>query len=387
MNKNTKKLIVKFLTKEANFSELQQLELWISDPKNEILFFEFIKTNAFTNKAVSKYNTKNAKKVIVQRIRQEKHKFNNILKYAVSAIFIGTLASSYFLIDNIFDKDVENNTPTIVNTKIEPGTTKATLTLEDGTNVILEKGKQYILDNLKSNGEDLVYTLSQTDKPKLNSNIAYNYLTIPRGGQYHVKLSDGTEIWLNSESQLKYPTSFIDGESRIVELVYGEAYFDVSPSSKHKGANFLVQNQSQDVEVLGTEFNIKAYRDDLNIYTTLVEGKVTIDNGVSKQNLVPSQQSNLDIESNRVTVAIVDVGSEISWKNGIFSFKGKTLKNIMKVISRWYNVDVIFENKDLESLKFKGVLSKDQSIEEVLSIMKSSTISDYKIMDKVIILK
>ena len=100
-------------------------------------------------------------------------------------------------------------------------------------------------------------------------------------------MSDGTQVWLNSESQLKYPVNFIKGQTRQVELVYGEAYFDVSPSVEHNGAKFKVFNQSQEVEVLGTEFNVKAYKDETNIYTTLVEGRVVIDNGALKQSLLP----------------------------------------------------------------------------------------------------
>ena len=200
-------------------------------------------------------------------------------------------------------------------------------------------------------------------------------------------MSDGTEVWLNSETQLKYPVNFVKGQTREVELVYGEAYFDVSPSTEHGGSKFRVMNNAQEVEVLGTEFNIKAYRDDTNVYTTLVEGKVVVGNGDLEQYLTPNQQSNINLENNSIKVTVVDVDVETSWKNGIFSFKGMPLKNIMKVISRWYDVDVVFENKELESIKFKGVLDKYQSVEEILNIMTSSTINNYEIKDKTIILR
>jgi ferric-dicitrate binding protein FerR (iron transport regulator) len=212
-------------------------------------------------------------------------------------------------------------------------------------------------------------------------------LTIPRGGQFFIELSDGTKVWLNSESQLKYPVNFREGELREVELVYGEAYFDVSPSAAHNGAKFKVVNQVQDVEVLGTEFNIKAYRDEQNIYTTLVEGKVEINTSSIKKILVPNEQSSFNKISNNMSVSVVDVKTEVSWKTGVFSFKSKTLKDIMNVIARWYDVDVVFENKELELLKFKGVLEKKQPIEEILLIMKSNTITDYEIKDKVITIR
>ena len=306
-----------------------------------------------------------------------------ILKYAAAAaVVIGVFTATYFYHSNVNNSSQENPSVIVAN-KIKAGTDKATLTLEDGSVLILEKGNTVQTQKANSNGEKIVYKSEESNSTK----VIYNYLTIPRGGQFNVVLSDGTEVWLNSETKLKYPVNFVKGQTREVELVYGEAYFDVSPSTEHGGSKFKVINKAQEVEVLGTEFNIKAYKDETNIYTTLVEGKVVIDNGVFKQNLVPNQQSNLDLESNSINVVDVDVYSEISWKNGVFSFKGKPLKDIMKVISRWYDVDVVFENKNLSSLKFKGVLDKHLSIEEILTIMKSTTINNYEIKNDTIILR
>tara|TARA_B110000091_G_C13820610_1_gene480586 strand:- start:5867 stop:7036 length:1170 start_codon:yes stop_codon:yes gene_type:complete len=302
-------------------------------------------------------------------------------KYAAAAIFIGLISTTYVFRNNILNTPLEV-TPKIVNA-IFPGTDKAKLTLEDGSVVVLEKGAAFKTKNANSNGEEIVY---QAAKEKA-SVIKYNYLTIPRGGQFFVKLSDGTQVWLNSESQLKYPVNFIEGETRKVELVYGEAYFDVSPSTNHKGAKFKVINNAQEVEVLGTEFNIKTYKDEANIYTTLVEGKVAISTPNLKQLLIPNQQSIVDTLKDTLSVIKVDVKGEISWKDGVFSFVDKPLIDIMKVISRWYDVDIIFENKELESVEFMGTLNKNQSIEEILSIMKSFSINNYEIKDKTIILK
>ncbi|WP_299552336.1 FecR family protein [Seonamhaeicola sp.] len=307
----------------------------------------------------------------------------SIWKYAAAVVVVFGLG--YYFKDYVFNQSVEDDViPAIVDTnEIVPGTDKATLTLEDGSQIALEKGASFQTSNAKSNGEQIIYDAGDGSSKEL----VYNYLTIPRGGQYYIVLSDGTKVWLNSESQLKYPVAFIDNIPREVELVYGEAYFDVSPSLQHKGAKFKVLNKSQEVEVLGTEFNIKAYSDETNVYTTLVEGKVAVDFNGKKQNLLPGHQSNLDLKNNEVSVSKVDVNVVVAWKNGIFSFRGKSLKDIMKVISRWYDVDIVFENKELEQLKFKGVLDKRQSIEEILSIMKSTTINNYEIKDKTIILK
>ena len=301
-------------------------------------------------------------------------------KYAVAAIFIGLITTTYVFKSNTSNTPLEV-TPRIVNT-IVPGKDKATLTLEDGSLISLEKGASFKTKNAKSNGEQIVYQNAKSNP----SVIKYNYLTIPRGGQFFIKLSDGTQVSLNSESQLKYPVHFIEGETRKVELVYGEAYFDVSPSTNHKGAKFKVLNNTQEIEVLGTEFNIKAYKDEVNIYTTLVEGKVVINTPNLKQLLIPNQQSILDTQNNTLSVITVDVLEAISWKEGVFSFINKPLKDIMKVLSRWYDVDIIFENKELESVEFIGTLNKNQSIDEVLSIMKSFSLNNYEIKGDTIIL-
>jgi hypothetical protein len=321
----------------------------------------------------------------VQNNKRTTIKKKSIWKYAVAAVFIGFITPSYIFRTNNILNTPQDDALEIVNTvnTIVTGTDKATLTLEDGSLMVLEQGASFKTKNANSNGQEIVY---KNVKSKASA-IKYNYLTIPRGGQYFVQLSDGTQVYLNSESQLKYPVHFIEGQTRKVELVYGEAYFDVSPSTEHKGAKFKVINNAQEVEVLGTEFNINAYKDDPNIYTTLVEGKVVVANSDSKQSLVPNQQFKLNTETNNFSVTKVDVNEFISWKDGVFQFVNKPLKDIMKVLSRWYDVDIIFENKDLESLEFIGTLNKNQSIEEVLSIMKSFSIKNYEIKGKTLILK
>ena len=195
-----------------------------------------------------------------------------------------------------------------------------------------------------------------------------------------ITLSDGTKVWLNSDSRLKYPTKFKEGESRMVELVYGEAYFDVSPAANNQGANFKVFNHNQEVKVLGTEFNIKAYVDDKDVLTTLVEGKINLKVEDEEQILLPGQQAKYDAFKNRIVTKSIDVYNETSWKDGIFSFDNKPLHEIMKVLSRWYDVDIKFINEEIEDEEFVGVLSKNQEIEEILSQIKNTgLINNYKI--------
>ncbi|WP_370479745.1 FecR family protein [Tamlana flava] len=375
------KLIIKKLNNKLTPEEEVIFSKWFNESRKHKDFFTSVKSNYKIK--LDDIDVEKAWLKIQDSLNKPK-KERKYWKYAAAAIVVGLVTTTYFFKDKFSNSSLnETPIPVIADNPILPGSDKAILTLDDGSSVELEKGNSYNSQTVVSNGEKIEYNSVDTGSRE----IKYNYLTIPRGGQFYVILSDGTKVWLNSETQLKYPVAFVKGLNRQVELVYGEAYFDVSPSSEHNGSKFIVTNNSQEVEVLGTEFNIKAYKDENNVYTTLVEGRVMLDIDGKKQNLSPNEQSNYDTLNGSLNVEIVDVDSEISWKNGVFSFKGKPLKEIMKVISRWYDVEVIFKNKDLEQIKFKGILSKHQSIEEILSIITSSSINKYEIVDKKIFLE
>ncbi|MBJ7881904.1 FecR family protein [Gelidibacter salicanalis] len=373
------KLILKKLNNTLTTEEQIIFTKWLEESHTHRAYFNSVKKNYVTD--LDNIDTEKGW-LGIQHTLNKPHKKNNYWKYAVAASIVLLIALNF-----IFNKkEIINNTPIVVDNRviIESGTDKATLTLEDGSVVELEKGNTYNNQNVSSNGEAIVYNANDENSKK----IVYNYLTIPRGGQFQLKLSDGTEVWLNSETQLKFPVTFIDGETREVQLIYGEAYFDVSPSTNHKGSKFKVFNLNQEVEVLGTEFNIKAYKDEDIIYTTLVEGKVSVSNLEFKQSLVPNQQLMLDLKNKGITIQKIDAYGETSWRKGLFSFKSMTLKEIMVVLSRWYDVNVEFDNVAIESVKFNGVLSKNDSIEEILrTIKKTNFINAYEIKDKKIILK
>ena len=172
-----------------------------------------------------------------------------------------------------------------------------------------------------------------------------------------------------------------------MELVYGEAYFDVSPSTKHNGSKFKVRSRRQEIEVLGTEFNIKAYQDETTTYTTLVEGKIGVKNAINEEVLSPNQQSIINTNTNKIVINSVNVSTEISWIHGKFIFNRKPLKDIMKVLSRWYDMDVVFTQKQTEDQLFTGTLSKEQNIEDILLLIKNTNfINTFEINNKTIIL-
>ena len=375
-----KKLITKLFTETITEEEIAELHILLNNPKNQEILESFVRDYYDLNLVTLKNDVDAAyKKVhnVIETKDKPVRRVSSYWKYAVAASIVLLISLTF-----IFNKDnTEFIEPIIVNNNIKPGHDKATLTLESGEEVTLVKGTSFQTLNATSNGEAIIYDNNTSRE------LVYNHLTIPRGGQFQLTLSDGTQVWLNSETQLKYPVSFTDGESRQVELVYGEAYFDVSPSTEHKGSKFKVFNNAQEIEVLGTEFNIKAYKDETNIYTTLVEGKVSVKTVTANKILSPNQQLDLDIINNNMAISMVDVYSHISWKDGIFNFKKKKLVDIMKVLSRWYDMDVQFKDNTLKTVTFTGAVRKHQSIEEILSAIKSSTINNYQIHDKTIIIE
>ncbi|WP_299671857.1 FecR family protein [uncultured Polaribacter sp.] len=396
MNENIEKKIVKFLMNAANIDDLEVLTTWLQKKKNKQLFKDYIRTNYAMDININPFDTEKAKREYLRKIRQDKKKGHTLkiytlFKYAAAAVLIFGLG--YFYQQGVFKTSQEKVTPIIVNNKIETGSDKATLTLEDGLQIALVKGTNYKASNATSNGEKIVYlpteqTATSKNKNKETKKIVYNTLTIPRGGQFQMILADGTQVWLNSESQIKYPIAFTDGKTRQVELIYGEAYFNVSPSAAHKGSTFKVLHKLQEVTVLGTEFNIKGYKDETTIYTTLVEGKVAVNFENKNKVLKPSEQSNLNTLTKTLNIAKVDVYDQISWKKGVFSFERIPLKEIMKVLSRWYDVEVLFANKSLEEIRFIGALNKNQSIVSVLNDIKNyGVIDNYEINEKRIVLR
>ena len=387
LDKTIEKLIIKFITKSISAAELEMLSKWVDHKANEKVFKEFIKINYALDYNLSRFNTEKAKLLFLSSIDDEikDKKVINLLnswKYVAAAIIFLAISLPFVLKKT----DLEfTKTPIISQEPILPGSNKAILTLEDGQHVTLEKGKKYVSSQVNSNGENLIY--SNSKPPNNTVKIAYNFLTIPRGGQFFVKLPDNTKVWLNSESKLKYPIHFIEGEARKVELIYGEAYFDVSSSTDHNGAKFKVKTRTQDLTVLGTQFNIKSYLDQEDITTTLVEGNIEITNGVNTKLLKPNQQSHINLKNEIIEIHNIDVYDAISWKNGFFNFKNMYLSDIMKVLSRWYNIEVVFEDIELKNGRYGGAFSRNQSLEEILEIIHETNDIVFKIDDNKVIIK
>lgn len=379
------KLIIKKINNTLTKEEEIIFNNWYNEAQSHRDFFT--KVEGCDTNATEFIDVEKAWEQLTQKLdsRATTRKRRRLWRYGAAAAVAALLLASPFLFNG---GKLSTDTIALTNKKIaeqvKPGTDKAVLTLEDGNQLSLERGKEFRMDDRIIDGAQIIYNKVQGDEKE---KVQYNYLTVPRGGQFYTELADGTKVWMNSESKLKYPVRFVKGQDREVELVYGEAYFDVTHSSEHNGAHFKVITQAQEIDVLGTEFNVKAYKDEKTIVTTLVEGKVSLGNGIRNEILVPYQQSKFNVESDKLSVAEVDVFDEISWKRGVFSFKNKSLKEIMKVLSRWYDVDIVIEDKEKEAIEFTGVLNKNQSILEILLTIKNTNNITYELNKQQIILK
>tara|TARA_B100001564_G_C20637581_1_gene670459 strand:+ start:657 stop:1817 length:1161 start_codon:yes stop_codon:yes gene_type:complete len=379
-------ILVKYLSKEANIDEIEELDRWLIKKENISIFNSYVQTDYFTSIFMTKYDLQMAKSKIHSRIRliERRNKLERYKKIAFAASIILLVGVS------LFNQFYFNET-IIIKDPIVIGTDKAVLTLENGDQVILEKGQKFQNKTVNSDGKELTYTIkNRSSSNSKNEKIASNFLTIPRGGQFSLNLEDGTKVLLNSDSKIKYPVKFIKGKNRQVELLYGEAFFDVSSSQNNNGSEFIVSTKTQKINVLGTKFNIKAYSEDDIITTTLVEGKVKVGNGKNQILLSPNQQSKVDSNSPVINVSDVDVSQQISWINGLFSFNDTSLEDIMHTLSRWYDLEFVFKSANQKGFIFSGILERTKSIEDILLIIEKTSSSNeinFEINNKTIIIE
>ncbi|SEB04095.1 FecR family protein [Pedobacter hartonius] len=252
---------------------------------------------------------------------------------------------------------------------ILPGGNKATLTLSNGRQIILNDAKngnlaRQGLTAVQKTGDGLLaYQAGKTDGGGDNLTAHsddHNMITTPRGGQYRVILPDGTVAWLNSVSSIRFPVAFPGKERKVVTT--GEVYFEVA---KDRNKPFIVSSAGQTVTVLGTHFNVMAYPEEGSIVTTLLEGSVSIAKGGQSRILKPGEQA---LAAEHIRVTATDTDDAIAWKNGIMSFTDADIKTIMRKISRWYDIDIEYQGHITDRV-FTGAISRKSSLSGILKIL------------------
>ncbi|MCW3467333.1 FecR family protein [Chitinophaga nivalis] len=256
---------------------------------------------------------------------------------------------------------------------IAPGSNKAVLTLADGVQVTLDSAGHQVIQQGNTTVQQKMGQLQYAAAGKTAA-IGYNLLTVPRGGQFTVVLPDGSQVWLNAASSLRYPTAFT-GKQRIVEL-QGEGYFDIKPQAQQP---FIVRivGQEMEVQVLGTHFNIMAYTDEKETTTTLVQGAVKVKKGAAEKYLQPGQQAAMDHQTGTFTVQETDVAAVTAWQTGFFEFDNAGISAITRQLARWYDIEI--DNKTGDSRqRFGGRINKNLPLSEMLHMLAASGVT-YKL--------
>lgn len=264
----------------------------------------------------------------------------------------------------------------------KPVGNKALLTLADGSTIVLDSAQD---GNIAQQGSTRVFKfngrLDYTSAVAGADSALFNSLSTPRGGQYAVTLPDGTRVWLNAESSIRFPTGFV-GTRRRVEIS-GEAYFEVA---KNKEKPFVVRVNEAEIQVLGTHFNVMAYREEPALKTTLLEGSVRFTSGGSASLLQPGQQLKMSNKGDIHISSNIDVEDVIAWKNGLFHFEGTDIKAVMRQLARWYNVKVIYAGTSPNE-SFHADIPRSATLPEALKALELTEKVQFAIEGETVIVK
>ena len=392
-NDRLKYLLEKYASNVSTPLETKELFGWIRKSKNDALLKEKIKelwavTDMVNNCPMWIGTPLYTKIVNTPTISARRHVW---FRYAAAASVIIAMFSvgTYW---NFKKQPVESTSKTKtqqLNNDLYPGGNKAILTLANGTQIILDSAGNGPLSQqgntkiFKLDNGQVSYNLLNSSSTSYNKDqILYNTISTPRGGQYQILLADGSKVWLNAASSLRFPASFT-GKERDVELT-GEGYFEVAHNAEK---SFKVTVNGLEVKVLGTHFNINAYSDETVIKTTLLEGAVKISKGSVSKTIMPGEQAQTenknDVVDSRIKIQTVDVDAAVAWKNGRFIFQSDNIQSIMRQLSRWYDVNVSYEGSVTRE-EFVGIISRSryENISKILEMLEKTRTVSFLIKDR-----
>ena len=372
-------LIKKSLIKDLSDKEQKELDQLLDDQSLQDVYKE-LSDRGYLKKQFMEYEKYSSQKAYREFKERRGHSGRiRIVRWVavVAAMWVLALGVTLWM---TFGKK-ENVAPLPVASKIIPaGEKKATLTLADGTEVHVEEITAQILQekgmNIEYRNGEIVYHKSEEE----TTEVVYNKLEVPRGGECMIKLDDGTKVWVNAETKLKYPVVFV-GDRREVVLE-GEAFFDVAKNEKP----FIVKTSFGDVRVLGTAFGISAYASEPESYTTLVRGKVSVEREGGKPVVILPGEQVVTSKDGKMMKQKVDVEEFVGWKDGIYVFKEKSLGEIMKTLERWYNISVDFQDKSLVDLPFTGNLKRYDDINVFFDALTRTGDMKYRVEGNQVIL-
>jgi ferric-dicitrate binding protein FerR (iron transport regulator) len=373
-------LLDRYVNRSCTREELEELFIYINDGQHQEALSSFL--DNYAEKAVAHTAPDLDYEHIYSQLIPPRSRIITFRRLAAAAVLLLLAGSAFWYLGQTGkQKPALAQADTIKN--IHPGSNKATLTLADGTVVTLDSaGNQTIHQgnqSIKQQNGQLLYT----GQGNTNS-VHYNKLSTPRGGQFQLVLPDGTKVWLNSATTLRYPTAFT-GTNRVVELE-GQGYFEVAPNATHP---FLVKvpsthRDSMEVQVLGTGFDIMAYADEATVTTTLISGSVRVKEGNTLQTLQPGQQAVMDNDNHAITVRPADIQKVTAWKNGVFVFNNTALPAILREVARWYDVEIEYHASPSTEL-YGGGISRNLQLSSVLRLLEASGYNHLKLEGRKVI--
>jgi ferric-dicitrate binding protein FerR (iron transport regulator) len=371
-------------------AEQDELDDWVSASDENLELFEKLTDEDNIELGVQQYlQIEKEKAAALARVKEKvglipkrKSIIKKIAPYLVAASVILIAATVYFIKTEAWNKNIEKPFAKNNQKDIAPGSDKAVLTLPDGRTIILDEAKNGLVTEddgvivTKQDGGELSYHSSDA------AELAFHTLSIPRGGKFTLKLPDGTMVWLNAESSLRYPTRF-NGQDRNVELD-GEAYFEVTPDAK---APFIVtfktpNNNEGTVKVLGTHFNINSYSDEGVVITTLLEGSVAVSGNGESKLLKPGEQA---LSSSSIKVVKTNADEAVAWKDGKFLFRDATVHTIGEQIKRWYDIDVAYEGNITQH--FNAEMNRDLPLSKLLDGLEGTMQVHFNLVEKKLTIK
>ena len=369
------------LTDRENLDDAK-VEAWMKDPEHVMLLKEF--ATVYQKRMNIDFNRdKKEEFARLENTIQERKSRRMTLRWSVAAsvilligLFVGRMVNEW--------RDLDEMRMLAETERIVPGV-KAELILSTGERVVLNQ-QRVSIEGVNETGiqNDSVTGLNYTMAKVQGEELVYNTMRIPVGGFYQLALSDGSKVWLNSMTELRFPVAFT-GEERKVYLT-GEAYFEVAPDSKHPF--IVVTEEGMEVKVYGTEFNMSTYQHGV-VQTVLVSGKVGIRvNATGKEvMLAPRQMAEYSEKTGMVRVEDTDPYRYIAWKDGEFVFERETIEEIMERLGRWYDVKVFYENESLKQKRFTGVISRYEDIEQVLRLIEGPATLRFEVKGNVVTVK
>jgi len=367
--------------------EQDELDDWITESDENLELFEKLTDEDNIEAGIQQHiQMEKEKAAELERVKEtigirKRSTIKKLWPYLVAASVILLAASTYVIKNNNNDKEIEKPFARTTKNDVSPGSDKAVLTLSDGRTIILDSNQKSLIANegnisIKQSGNGEIIYDGTDDAMK------YNVVSTPRGGQYKLVLGDGTKVWLNAESSLKFPAGFASSE-RTVEL-HGEGFFEVA---KNKDKPFTVKiitpyGDGGFVKVLGTTFNVNGYNDEGSVKTTLIEGSVSVSKGTANKLIRPGEQA---IVSDEIKVAKAEIDEETAWKDGKFLFRDASVYSIGEQIKRWYDVEVEYQGKNVQL--FNTEANRNVPLKELLDGMAGTGLVHFELEGRKLIIK